>query len=151
MPTIFGMRELARGLRLAAEAREDLRGLRAGQRLGPDRLQRDDALDQRIVGLVDDAHRAAAELAADFVLADAWSNVRHARSTARERDRARSHARAAGSRNARARYLYFASISHTDFCTSRCTIVSSPAPPCCELLTPSAPLEVAPTSIFSSV
>ncbi len=48
-------------------------------------------------------------------------------------------------------HLYLLSISHTDFCTSRCTIVSRPTPPCCDCDTPSAACEVAPISIFSSV
>ena len=43
------------------------------------------------------------------------------------------------------------SISQTDFCTSRCTIVSRPTPPFCEFDTPSTDCEVAPISIFSSV
>ena len=48
-------------------------------------------------------------------------------------------------------YLYFESISQTDFYTSRCTIVSRPTPPFCEFETPSTDCEVAPISIFSSV
>jgi hypothetical protein len=48
-------------------------------------------------------------------------------------------------------YLYFWSISQTDFWTSRWTIVSSETPPFCAWLKPSAPEDVAPISIFSSV
>ena len=48
-------------------------------------------------------------------------------------------------------YLYLLSISHTDFCTRRCTIVSSDTPPCCDCDTPSTDVDFAPTSIFSSV
>ena len=41
------MREPAGGLRLAAEAREDLRRVLAAELVGADGLERDDALDRR--------------------------------------------------------------------------------------------------------
>ena len=64
------MIEASGGLRLAAESREHDRRILALELVGADRLQRDDPLDHRIVGLVDHAHRSAAELAADLVLAE---------------------------------------------------------------------------------
>ncbi len=139
--------EAARRVRLAAKAVDHLDRVLAGELVLADRLQRDDALDHRIVGFVDDAHRAAADLAPDLVLADVV-DVWHASLPARKQRRRR---RRRPDLSPSAGYLYFASISQTDFCTSRCTIVSSDTPPCCALLTPSAPDDTAPISIFSSV
>jgi len=51
-----------------AKAREDFLRVAAGQLIRPDGLERDDALDQRIEGLVHDAHRAAPQLAPDLIL-----------------------------------------------------------------------------------
>ncbi len=68
------MIQTSRGLRLAAESREHDRRVLALKLVGADRLQRDDPLDHRIVGLVDDAHGPAAELAADLVLAQLLSH-----------------------------------------------------------------------------
>ena len=62
--------EPARRLRLAAKAVDHLRRILARELVLADRLQRDDALDHRVVGFVDDAHRAATDLAPDFVFAD---------------------------------------------------------------------------------
>src|SRR4029078_4045141 len=70
------MIEPARGLRLAAEARDDVGTVRAGELVGAYRLERDDALDHRVVAFVDDAHRAAADLVPDLVLAQR-ADVRH--------------------------------------------------------------------------
>src|SRR6202007_2230525 len=63
------MVQLARGLRLEHEA---LLVLGAAGRvfLEDDGLQREQAVEVRILGLVDDAHRAAAELADDAVAPD---------------------------------------------------------------------------------
>ena len=66
----IGMRQPARGLRLAAKAREDLRRVAPGQLIRANGLERDDALDERIEGLVHDTHRAAPQFAPDFVLAE---------------------------------------------------------------------------------
>ena len=82
------MVEAARRLRLAAKAVDHLRRVLAGELVLADRLQRDDALDHRVVGLVDDAHRAAADLAPDLVLADVV-DVWHASLPARKRRRRR--------------------------------------------------------------
>ena len=61
--------ELARGLRLEHEAPLVL--LAALDLVAEaDGLQRDDAVERRVLGLVDDAHRAAAELAEDLVAPD---------------------------------------------------------------------------------
>ena len=59
--------EERRRLRLALEA---LQGLVAGGDPGAERLQGHEAVEDRVPGLVDLAHRAAAELADDLVLAD---------------------------------------------------------------------------------
>ena len=59
--------EERRRLRLALEA---LQGLVAGVEPGGDRLQGHEAVEDRVPGLVDLAHRPAAELADDLVLAD---------------------------------------------------------------------------------
>jgi hypothetical protein len=64
----IGMRQPARRLRFAAKAREDFLRVAAGQLIRPDGLERDDALDQRIEGIVHDAHRAAPQLAPDLIL-----------------------------------------------------------------------------------
>ena len=63
------MVELARGLGLEQEALLVLRAP-VGVLVQDDGLQRDHAVEVRILGLVDDAHRAAAELAEDLVAAD---------------------------------------------------------------------------------
>ncbi len=63
-----GMVEDARGLRFADEAQlELLRFIVVRVCRGADRFQRDQATDQRIFRQIDDAHRALAELAHDFV------------------------------------------------------------------------------------
>jgi hypothetical protein len=59
--------EQRRRLRLALEA---LQGLVPGRDVRVERLERDEAVEDRVPGLVDLAHRAAAELADDLVLAD---------------------------------------------------------------------------------
>jgi thioredoxin reductase (NADPH) len=66
-----GMRQPAGDAALGAEALLEARplGRRHGER-DVDRLQRDVALQSRVLGQVDDAHRAAAQLAADLVAAD---------------------------------------------------------------------------------
>jgi hypothetical protein len=56
------------GLGLADEALLELLGLvvvRVGR--GPDRLQGDEAADQRVLREIDDAHRALTQLANDFI------------------------------------------------------------------------------------
>ena len=90
-----GMVEASRRLRLAAKARDHGRRVFAGKLVGADRLQRDDALDHRIVAFVDDAHRAAADLAPDFVLAEC-ADVCHASLPARKRRRRRERRRRVG-------------------------------------------------------
>ena len=136
------MREAAGGFGLAAKAREQALGGVALQLIGADRLQRDRALDQRVEAFVDDAHRTAAELAAHLVLAELFGHRKRG-----------SECCFAGSAHSdpQVRHLYLLSISQTDFCTSRCTIVSSDTPPCCEFDTPITDCDFAPTSIFSSV
>ena len=62
-----GVVEQGRGLGLALEA---LERLVVGAEPGGERLERDEAVQDRVVGLVDLAHRAAAELADDRVLAN---------------------------------------------------------------------------------
>src|SRR5205823_10371320 len=64
-----GMVELAGGLRLEHEALLVL-GTTSGVLLQQDRLQGDLAIEVRVVGPVDDAHRAAAELTEDLVASD---------------------------------------------------------------------------------
>ena len=59
--------EKRRRLRLALEA---LQGLVAGGDPGGERLQGHEPVEDRVLGLVDLAHRAAAELADDLVLSD---------------------------------------------------------------------------------
>src|SRR5207253_5137862 len=144
------MRQPSRCLGFAAKAGDDRLGIFAARLIGANRLERDAALDQRIVAFVDDAHCATSQLAPDLVLAQ-FFDVRH-RSTPRsnlqeitpaDRRRHRHHPEQS--------YLYLLSISQTDFCTSRCTIVSSPTPPCCDCETPNTDCDVAPISIFSSV
>ena len=66
------MAEPAGGLRLAAKAHPQL-GVELGVGLvDAQHLDRHRALDQRVVALVDDAHRAAPELAPDQVFAEAF-------------------------------------------------------------------------------
>src|SRR2546429_3710951 len=65
----MGMRELARGLGFEEETLvEFLAPFRVVRK--DDGLQRDDAVESRVLGLVDDPHRAAAQLAEDLVAAD---------------------------------------------------------------------------------
>ena len=130
--------EPPRRLRLALEAREDLRRLVAVQALGADGLDRDAALDEGIEPLVHDAHRALAELAPDDVLAELFHRL------------LRKRRGVAPPRPARLAYLYLASISYTAVCTRRCTMVSRPTPPFALCETPSTLVEVAPTSLLSS-
>jgi hypothetical protein len=63
------VRELAGGARLEREALLVV-AARAGVLVEQDGLQRDDAVQGRVLRLVDDAHGAAAELAQDLVAAD---------------------------------------------------------------------------------
>ena len=65
-----GVGEAARGLRLAAKPLEDLLRMRAGELVGPDGLERHDALDHRVESLVHDAHGAAPQLLPDLVFAE---------------------------------------------------------------------------------
>ncbi len=58
---------------------------------------------------------------------------------------------ASRSRATALRHLYLLSISHTFFWISRWTMVSSETPPCCDCEMPITDVDVAPTSIFSSV
>ena len=138
-------------LRFAAEARDHGLGVLAGELIGADRLQRDDALDHRIVAFVDDAHRAAPDLAPDLVFAEccSMSAMRHAprasKTATPAASRRRGRSASAGVTCTCCRF------PRRDFCTSRCTIVSSDTPPCCDCETPSTDVDVAPTSIFSSV
>ncbi len=81
--------EPARRLRFAAEAGDHGRGIFAGKLFGADGLERDDALDRRIVALVDDAHRPAPDLAPDLVFADA-AQICHGSLRARKRRRRRA-------------------------------------------------------------
>src|SRR6185503_18850485 len=100
--------------------------VRARKHLGLDGLERDDPLDPGIVGLVHDAHGATAELAADLVLAE-LGEFRHrfvscgsgfspTQRCARLKPCPRGLPPAAQSVD----YLYFESISHTDFWIRRC-------------------------------
>src|SRR6185369_17766888 len=66
-----GVGEPTGGLRLASQARAQLVDLAGAEVVLADHLERHAALDQRVEPLVDDAHRAGAELAPDFVLAQA--------------------------------------------------------------------------------
>ena len=67
------MVEPARGLRLAREALAER--LRLDRRQAePERLDRDDAVDQRILRLVDDTHAAAGERLEHFVAADLFGS-----------------------------------------------------------------------------
>ena len=63
------MMEPARGARLVLEPRHELLGEIGVDQVLAHRLDRDDALDVRVEGLVDDSHRALAEDALDLVLA----------------------------------------------------------------------------------
>ena len=65
-----GMVDPPGGARLVLEAADELRGEIGIDEVHPHRLDRDRALDVRIERLVDDAHRALAEDALDFVLAE---------------------------------------------------------------------------------
>ncbi len=136
-PDDVRMGEPARRLGLAAEARELLLRILALQILGADRLERDDPVDHRVVTLVHDPHRTLAELAADLESSE-LRDFTHAR-------------RRCDSVRVGTGYLYLLSISQTDFCTSRCTMVSRPTPPCCDCENPITEVPVAPISIFSSV
>ena len=111
--------EPAGGLRLAAEAVDQLRRVLVGELVLADRLERDHALDHRVVRLVDDAHRAAPDLAPDLVLADVIDfghaslltlalDTGDAASECRRRSPLERQRPWSG-------YLYFWSISHTFF------------------------------------
>ena len=69
------VRKPARGLRLALEAREDIRRLARLEHLGAQGLDRDPAADDRIEALVHDAHGTAPDLQPDFVLAYFFEHV----------------------------------------------------------------------------
>ena len=64
------MRKLAGRMRFALEPRAHLGKLLGRKNFGAQHLQRHAPLDHRVERLVDDAHRAAADLAAQFILAD---------------------------------------------------------------------------------
>jgi len=65
-----GVIQPARCHGFAAKAGDYRLRLIAGELVGTDGLERDHSLDRRVVALVDHAHRAAPDLAPDFVLAD---------------------------------------------------------------------------------
>lgn len=65
----MGMREPARGLRLAPEARQHLGKLDNAEDVGAENLDRHAPADRRVKTLVHGAHRSAADLPADLVLA----------------------------------------------------------------------------------
>ncbi len=144
-----GMAEPSRRLGLAAEARNDGRRCFACQLIGANGLERNNALDHRIVAFVDHAHCAAADLSPHFVFAEV-TDVCHA-SPLPAPESGDAGGVPASRIDASIHHLYLASISQTDFCTRRCTIVSSETPPCCDCDTPSTDDDLAPTSIFSSV
>jgi hypothetical protein len=70
------MIELAGGLGLDQEALLVL-GAPVGVLVQDDGLQRDHAVEVRVLGLVDHAHRAAPELAEDLVAADLLQRLGH--------------------------------------------------------------------------
>ena len=144
-----GVAEPSGRLRLTAEARDDRGRFLAGELIGTNRLEGDDALDHRVVTFVDHAHRAATDFAPQLVFAEV-ADLSHA-SPLRARRKRRRRQDAGVANQGLVDHLYLLSISHTDFCTSRCTIVSSETPPCCACDTPSTDVDFAPTSIFSSV
>ena len=111
-------------LRLALEARDHLVGFAAFQLLALECLDGDPAVDDRVAPFIDDAHGTLAEFAQDVVLAQSGWKAHGVCSG--------SMMLASASRVLlvlRVAYLYFASISQTDFCTSRCTMPSSVMPP----------------------
>ena len=67
-----GMLESPNGLRLAVESLEDF-GI--GNQFRIDSLQRDEARNQRVSGLVNSSHPPLAQLADDFVLTDFLHDV----------------------------------------------------------------------------
>ena len=130
------MIEASRGFGFALKTRYHVARLGALELVAAYGFQRDRALDRRVEGLVHDAHRAAPELAQDFVFAEFERGFAHGVMSTEVRE---------------TRYLYLLSISQTVFWIRRCTMVSSDTPPCCADETPSTEVEVVPTSIFSSV
>ena len=94
------VRQPAGRLRFALQACAQLAGPGGAEVVLADHLERDAALDQRIEALVDDAHRACAELAQDLVLAQAlgrWHRAVNAVPPARLRPNAPTRWRPAGS------------------------------------------------------
>src|SRR5208337_1957901 len=104
-------------LRFALEARDCVRRLRTLDLIATDGLDRNGTLDRRIEGFVDDTHRTAAELAADFVLPQPGRVFAHYCNEVPAK------------RLLTGAHLYLLSISQTFFCIRRCTMVSSPTPP----------------------